>query len=69
MPAQHLFFALPVPIEPGDTPETLAAMVNRAEHAWQPRVLNYVVQGKVRLVGQDVVYETAELKRRLRPEG
>jgi phosphoribosylglycinamide formyltransferase-1 len=61
------FFALPVPIEPGDTPETLAAKVNQAEHAWQPRVLNYVVQGQVRLVGQEVVYETAELKRLLLP--
>ncbi len=64
-----VFFALPVPIEPGETPETLAAKVNQAEHAWQPRVLNYVVQGQVRLIGQEVVYETAELKRLLRPEG
>jgi phosphoribosylglycinamide formyltransferase 1 len=63
-----VFFALPIPIEPDDTPETLAAKVNRAEHAWQPRVLNYVVHGQVRLVGQEVVYETAELKRLLMPE-
>jgi phosphoribosylglycinamide formyltransferase-1 len=63
-----VFFARPVAIEPGDTPETLAAKVNRAEHEWQARVLNYVVQGQVRLVGQEVVYETAELKRLLRPE-
>jgi phosphoribosylglycinamide formyltransferase 1 len=61
------FFALPVPIEPDDTPETLAAKVNRAEHAWQPRVLNYVVQGKVRLVGREVVYATEELQRLLMP--
>jgi phosphoribosylglycinamide formyltransferase-1 len=60
--------ALPVPIEPGDTPETLAAKVNRAEQEWQPRVLNYVVHGQVRLVGQEVVYETEELKRLLIPE-
>ena len=64
-----VFFALPVPIEPHDTPETLAAKVNRAEHAWQPRVLNYVVHGQVRLVGTEVVYETAELQRLLLPEG
>jgi phosphoribosylglycinamide formyltransferase-1 len=63
-----VFFALPVPIEPNDTPETLAARVNQAEHAWQPRVLNYVVQGQVRLAGQEVVYETEELKRLLMPE-
>lgn len=63
-----VLFARPVPIEPGDTPETLAARVNRAEHEWQPRVLNYVVHGQVRLVGKEVVYETAELRRLLRPE-
>jgi phosphoribosylglycinamide formyltransferase-1 len=63
-----ILFALPIPIEPRDTPETLAAKVNRAEHEWQPRVLNYVVHGQVRLVGKEVVYETAELKRLLMPE-
>jgi phosphoribosylglycinamide formyltransferase 1 len=63
-----VFFALPIPIDPGDTPETLAAKVNRAEHAWQPRVLNYVVHGQVRLVGKEVVYETEELQRLLMPE-
>ena len=64
-----IFFARPVPIEPSDTPETLAAKVNRAEHEWQPRVLNYVVHGQVRLGNQEVVYETEKLKRRLKPEG
>jgi phosphoribosylglycinamide formyltransferase 1 len=63
-----VFFAHPVPIEPGDTPETLAAKVNRAEHEWQPRVLNYVVRQQVRLVGKEVIYETEELKRLLMPE-
>jgi phosphoribosylglycinamide formyltransferase 1 len=63
-----ILFALPIPIEPGDTPESLAAKVNRAEHAWQARVLNYVVHGQVRLAGKEVVYETEELKRLLRPE-
>jgi len=63
-----ILFAQPIPIEPEDTPETLAARVNRAEHEWQPRVLNYVVRGQVRLVGQEVVYQTAELRRLLRPD-
>jgi phosphoribosylglycinamide formyltransferase 1 len=63
-----VFFVRPVPIEPGDTVDTLAARVNRAEHEWQPQVLNYVVQGRVRLVGGEVVYETAELQRLLMPE-
>ena len=62
-----IMFALPIPIDPGDTPETLAAKVNRAEHEWQPRVLNYVVHGQVRLAGKEVVYETEELKRLLMP--
>ena len=63
-----IFFAKPIPIESSDTPETLAAKVNIAEHEWQPRVLNYIVQKKVRLVGKEVVYETEELKRLLMPE-
>jgi phosphoribosylglycinamide formyltransferase-1 len=62
------FFTFPVLIEPNDTPETLAARVNQAEHAWQPRILNYIVHGQVRLVGREVVYETEELKRLLMPE-
>jgi phosphoribosylglycinamide formyltransferase-1 len=64
-----VFFAHPVPIEPDDTPETLATRVNRAEHDWQPRALNYVVQEKVRLAGGKVVYETEALKRLLMPAG
>jgi phosphoribosylglycinamide formyltransferase-1 len=63
-----ILFALPIPIEPSDTPETLAMKVNRAEHEWQSRVLNYVVHGQVRLVGKEVIYETEELKRLLMPE-
>jgi phosphoribosylglycinamide formyltransferase-1 len=63
-----IFFSLPVPIRPDDTPETLAARVNQAEHEWQPRVLNCIVTGQVKLVGDNVRYETEELKRLLMPE-
>ncbi len=63
-----VFFAMPVPIEPKDTVETLAARVNQVEHEWQPRVLNLVVHGQVRLAGREVVYETEELRRLLRPD-
>ena len=63
-----IFFALPIPIEASDTLETLATKVNRAEHEWQPRVLNHVVHEQVRLIGEEVVYETEKLKRLLRPE-
>jgi phosphoribosylglycinamide formyltransferase 1 len=63
-----IFCAQRIPIEPSDTPETLAAKVHRAEHEWQPRVLNFIVHGQVRLVGREVVYEKEELKRLLMPE-
>lgn len=63
-----VFFVHPVPIEPEDTPETLAARVNRVEHEWQPRVLNLVVQGQVRLKDREVLYATEELRRLLRPD-
>lgn len=62
-----VFFTLPVPIESDDTPETLAVKVNRKEHEWQSRVLNYVVHEQVRLVDGQVVYATEELKRLLMP--
>jgi phosphoribosylglycinamide formyltransferase-1 len=61
------FFSFPVPIELPDTPETLAARVNEAEHVWQPKVLNYIVNGQVRLVNNEVIYETEELQRLLLP--
>jgi phosphoribosylglycinamide formyltransferase 1 len=63
-----IFFTLPIPIEPSDTPETLAEKVNGAEHEWQSRVLNYVVHNQVQLIGNEVVYETEELKSLLMPE-
>ena len=63
-----IIFELPIPMDPSDTAETLAVKVNRAELEWQPRVLNYVVHEQVRLIGQEVVYETEELKSLLRPE-
>lgn len=60
-----VFFALPVPIEAGDTPETLAARVNQEEHRWQSKVLNMVVHEQVRLVDGKVIYESEELHRLL----
>ena len=45
-----IFFVWPVQIYDGDTVETLAKRVNRDEHYWQSRVLNYVVHEQVRLV-------------------
>jgi phosphoribosylglycinamide formyltransferase 1 len=63
-----VFFTHPVPIEPQDTPATLAARVNRAEHAWQARVLNYLVHQQVQLVGREVIYASEELRRLLMPD-
>lgn len=42
-----LFFSHPVPILPDDTPETLGARVNAAEHEFQPIVTDLVVRGKI----------------------
>jgi phosphoribosylglycinamide formyltransferase 1 len=64
-----IFFQYPVEILPDDTPDSLAARVNRAEHEWQPLVLNYVVHDQVRLVDGKVVYENDTLKNLLMPAG
>jgi phosphoribosylglycinamide formyltransferase-1 len=64
-----VFFQHPVKIEPDDTLETLVARVNRAEHEWQSRVLNYVVHGLVRLGFGKVVYATRDLRSMLMPAG
>ncbi|MFA6410111.1 MAG: formyltransferase family protein [Candidatus Buchananbacteria bacterium] len=44
-----LFFKLPVPIEPDDTPDTLGERVNHQEHIWQPVITDLVVHGQIRL--------------------
>jgi phosphoribosylglycinamide formyltransferase-1 len=41
------FFRCWVPIREDDTPDTLAARVNKCEHLWQPRITNLVVHGKI----------------------
>jgi folate-dependent phosphoribosylglycinamide formyltransferase PurN len=64
-----VFFQMPVPIEPTDTAETLAARVNKVEHEWQSRALNYVVDSKVWLAGGKVNYANNELRRLLMPAG
>lgn len=64
-----VFFALPVPICFGDTPEILGNRVNREEHKYQPHVLNHVVHGHVRLEGGKVIYVTQDLRRMMLPAG
>ncbi len=48
-----VFFRVDVPIEAGDTPDTLAARVNAAEHRWQPEITNLVVQRAISWDGVD----------------
>jgi phosphoribosylglycinamide formyltransferase-1 len=46
----------PVPVAPGDTPETLAARVLEAEHRIYPEALALVARGKARLERGRVVF-------------
>lgn len=48
-----VFFEYPVPIEPDDTQETLADRVNAAEHAWQAKITDMVVNGEISWDGKD----------------
>jgi phosphoribosylglycinamide formyltransferase-1 len=47
-----------VPVEPGDTPETLAARVLRGEHYALPRVVHAMAIGAIRLAGSGAVVVT-----------
>jgi len=62
-----VFFSQPVEIKVSDTPESLAARVNRTEHRYQPLLTNLVVRGLVHWDGVDygslVVPELPEPKR------
>jgi phosphoribosylglycinamide formyltransferase-1 len=46
----------PVPVEPGDTPETLAARVLQAEHKIYPEALALVASGKATLEAGRVIF-------------
>lgn len=48
-----VFFSHPVPIEKDDTPETLAARVQEAEHRYQPLLTEEVVSGRISWDGKD----------------
>lgn len=48
-----VFFRVSVPIEPTDTPETLAHRVNEIEHRYQPEITNKVVRGEIAWDGKD----------------
>jgi phosphoribosylglycinamide formyltransferase-1 len=45
-----------VPVEPGDTPDTLAARVLEAEHKLYPAALKLLAEGKVRLESGRAVF-------------
>ena len=42
-----VFFRYPVPVEEGDTAETLQSRVNKAEHEWQPKITSLVCSGEI----------------------
>lgn len=43
-----------VPVEPNDTPETLAARVLAAEHRLYPQAVRLIAEGRLRVVGETV---------------
>lgn len=47
-----------VPVEPGDTPATLAARVLAAEHEIYPRALALLASGRLRLEGRRVLLDS-----------
>ena len=48
-----VFFRFPVEILPNDTAETLGLRVNNAEHEWQPKITNMVVNGEISWDGEN----------------
>ncbi|OGY90957.1 MAG: hypothetical protein A3B31_03065 [Candidatus Komeilibacteria bacterium RIFCSPLOWO2_01_FULL_53_11] len=48
-----VFFRMPVRILDTDTPETLGARVNAAEHRWQAKITDLVIHGKIGWNGTD----------------
>jgi phosphoribosylglycinamide formyltransferase-1 len=42
-----VFFRINVPIQPDDTPDSLAKRVNEQEHIWQPRITDMVLQREI----------------------
>lgn len=51
----QVFYKQRVPIVPGDTPETLAQRVNWFEHKDEPMIFSLVINGHIRLEGEQVV--------------
>ncbi len=50
-----IFFQYPVLIRQDDTPDTLAARVNKIEHGWQSWVTNLILSGQIRLQGEKLI--------------
>jgi phosphoribosylglycinamide formyltransferase 1 len=47
----------PVPVLPGDTPESLAARILEAEHRLYPRAVRHLLEGRCRVEGRRVIVE------------
>ncbi|MEI7451856.1 MAG: formyltransferase family protein [Candidatus Falkowbacteria bacterium] len=52
---------IPVLIRPDDTPETLAARVNKIEHGWQSYILNEIIHERIRLQDGTVYFKSEGL--------
>lgn len=50
-----IFFEYLVLIRDNDTPETLAARVNKIEHGWQSYITNLVAHGSIRMEGNILI--------------
>lgn len=48
-----VFFRMPVEITPNDTADDIGTRVNKAEHQWQPRITDLVVNGGISWDGKD----------------
>lgn len=48
-----VFFRMPVEITPNDTADDIGTRVNKAEHQWQSRITNLVVNGEISWDGKD----------------
>lgn len=50
-----------VPIQPGDTPETLQDRVQTVEHQLYPQVVRWIAEGRVRMAGETVYMDGAPM--------
>lgn len=55
-----IIFQYPVEIHDDDTEEALSARVLDEEHRWYPRVIQWIVEGRVKRVGRNVTVDRSD---------